>query len=562
MLNIEQAKQELAKAPSSDERSSNEERLRLLLLHSKDFYRQNPKQAEKWAREALKLATKLKNAEGVARAHYRIGCALFQHCQYPAATEEFRTAIKLDPKGGLLEGPMFMLGLALAKQGKYTEALELYDRSLALSREHHTISEIDILSAMGNAALEQGDYPKALEYQYQSLELVERTDDRLRRSVVLSNIGLIFLEVQDVKRADFFFERAYILSKELEDDYGLSSILSNRGMIAQSLNQLNSAITYYVEALGIAQRGSRKDIEAYIEERYGVIELEQSKPNLALSHFHRAKELGEELNLHTIWCASLIGNGRALIEKQQPTKAIPLLEKSLQMCKESGLLAIECECTSALAKAYEASGKLKESVQFFNRFIELNAIVHSQQKQRALVEISARIEIEKADRERARMEQIANDASERAELLRVEAEQRSKELTSLALTLVERNEFLCNLKREIEPVIKSPRKAKSLLEKIDNHVRSDRDWETFEHQFNEIHRDFLKALSAKFRLLTPTELKIAVLIKLNLPTKAIANLLCLSSRTVENHRQALRIKLKLHADANLVSFLTAFGGKK
>jgi tetratricopeptide (TPR) repeat protein len=562
MIDVEQAKQAIAKAHSTDDRSSNEERLRLLLLYSKEFYRQNPKQAEKWAREALKLATKLKDKESVARAHYRIGCTLFQLCQYPAATIEFREAIKLDPKGKLLEGPIFMLGLAMAKQGKYTEAFELYDRALAMSREHSTISEIDILGAMGNAALEQGDYPKALEYQYQSLELVEKTDDRLRRSIVLSNISRIYLEVQDMKRADSFFERAYILSKELEDDYGLSSILSNRGMIAQTLNRFDTAIAYYVEALAIAKRGSRKDIEAYIEERYGVIELEKGRTNIALDHFHQAVELGEELKLHTIWCASLIGNGRALIEKQQPTEAIPLLEKSLQMCKESGLLTIECECTSTLAKAYEASGKLKESVQYFNRFIELNAIVHSQQKQRALVEISARIEIEKADRERARMEQIATDASQRAELLREEASRQSKELTSLALTLVERNEFLCNLKREIEPVIKSPRKAKSFLEKIDNHVRSDRDWETFEHQFNEIHRGFLNALSAKFRSLTPTELKIAVLIKLNLPTKAIANLLCLSGRTVENHRQRLRIKLKLHADANLVSFLTAFGGKK
>ncbi len=125
MIDIEQAKQAIAKAPSTDDRSSNEERLRLLLLHSKDFYRQNPKQAEKWAREALKLATKLKDAEGIARAHYNIGATSFQQAQYSIAEASFEKAIELDKpnqfKNPLLEGPIFSLGLVYAKQGKFRE---------------------------------------------------------------------------------------------------------------------------------------------------------------------------------------------------------------------------------------------------------------------------------------------------------------------------------------------------------------------------------------------------------------------------------------------------------
>ena len=232
------------------------------------------------------------------------------------------------------------------------------------------------------------------------------------------------------------------------------------------------------------------------------------------------------------------------------------------MSEESGLLPLQCECTSALATAYEAAGKLKDSILYFNKFIALNAEVHNEQKQRALVEISARVEIEKADRERARMETIAKHADSRAALLRMETERQSKELTTLALQLIEKNEFLCNLKEEIEPALKSSRKAKEIGQRIDDHIKSDRDWETFENQFDQVHRDFVNKLAASYPTLTPTEIRIAVLIKLNLPTKAIANLLCLSTRTVENHRQSIRIKLSLRGEGNLVSFLTGFGEAK
>ncbi len=165
MIDVEQAKQAIAKATSTDDRSSNEERLRLLLLYSKDFYRQNPMQAEKWAREALKLATKLKNAEGIARAHYNIGATAFQQAKYSEAEVSFKKAIELDKpeefQNPLLEGPIFSLGLVYSKQGKFREAFELYEQSLTLCKQHHRNSEVSILCAMGNAAIELADYPLA-----------------------------------------------------------------------------------------------------------------------------------------------------------------------------------------------------------------------------------------------------------------------------------------------------------------------------------------------------------------------------------------------------------------
>ncbi|HEX5317361.1 MAG TPA: tetratricopeptide repeat protein, partial [Candidatus Kapabacteria bacterium] len=439
--------------------------------------------------------------------------------------------------------------------------IEAYERALELSKKHHRISEIDILGAMGNAALDQGDYPKALQYQYDSLALLDTIDDSLRRSVVLSNIGSIYLEVEDLDKADVFFKRSFLLKKDIRDSSGLASVAYNRGTVSYKRGDLDEADMLYKEALEVASAVGRKETEAYIEDSLGSIGLARGEVKVALSHFSRAIEISSSFNIRAILCASLIGKGRVLVALKKPIESIKLLKESLLLCEESGLLPLQCDCVSALATAYEAAGKLKESVQYFNKFIALNAEVHSEQKQRALVEISARVEIEKADRERERMEKIAKDADERAELLHSETERQSNELTTLALQLVQKNEFLCELKEEIEPAIKSPRKAKEISERIDDHIKSDRDWETFEHQFNQIHRDFLAKLMASYPTLTPAESKVAVLTRLGLSTKAIASLLCLSKRTVENHRQSIRHKLALRVDDNLVSFLTGLESK-
>ncbi len=557
MIDIEQAKQELKEAPNESER------LRLLLLHSKNFYRNAPKEAEKLAREALRLAKKLKDAEGIARAHLHIGAAQFELNEFDKSEVSLRKAADLDDskqfQEPLYEKPLLTLGLIYCKRGNFVQARNFYEKALLLSRKHHRHSEVDILGALGNAALEQGDYPKASEYQFENLAILDRIDDSLRRSVVLSNIGWIYLEVDDLSKAENYFQRSYVIKKNIQDISGLSTNTYNLGIIAHKKRNYDEAKQLYKEALRLALSIERKESTPYIENSLGNLELDLGNPKSALMHFDNAIQSALSLNLHTILCGSFIGKSKTLLSLKRSIEAIGLLKKSLMMSEESALLSLQCDCVSVLASAYEASGKLKESVEYFKKFLLLNSEVHSEKKQRALVEISARVEIEKADRERERMERIAKDAHERTKLLRTETERQSKELTVLALQLVERNEFLCTLKEEIEPAIKSAKRAKEISEKIDAHIKSDRDWETFEHQFDSVHKEFLKLLAASFPSLTPMELRTAVLIKLNLSTKSIASLLCLSTRTVENHRQGIRRKLQLSMEENLVSFLTAFG---
>lgn len=69
---------------------------------------------------------------------------------------------------------------------------------------------------------------------------------------------------------------------------------------------------------------------------------------------------------------------------------------------------------------------------------------------------------------------------------------------------------------------------------------------------------FLTRLSSQFHNLTPTEIKIASLIREGRTSKEIANLLTVSMKTIEVHRDNLREKLGIkHKKINLQSYLQA-----
>jgi PAS domain S-box-containing protein len=66
-----------------------------------------------------------------------------------------------------------------------------------------------------------------------------------------------------------------------------------------------------------------------------------------------------------------------------------------------------------------------------------------------------------------------------------------------------------------------------------------------ETNLNNITSSFAHAISSNYLNLTPTELRVANLVREGKTTKEIANLFTLSSRTVETHRKNIRKKLGL-----------------
>tara|TARA_Y100000741_G_scaffold91784_1_gene68050 strand:+ start:224 stop:553 length:330 start_codon:yes stop_codon:yes gene_type:complete len=78
-------------------------------------------------------------------------------------------------------------------------------------------------------------------------------------------------------------------------------------------------------------------------------------------------------------------------------------------------------------------------------------------------------------------------------------------------------------------------------------------WEEFEKRFNDVHPNFIKKLDIDNSSLTPTEIRVATLIKMGCDTQEIAHFLWVSRRGIEQHRY--RIKKKLKIKQNLTTFL-------
>ena len=131
---------------------------------------------------------------------------------------------------------------------------------------------------------------------------------------------------------------------------------------------------------------------------------------------------------------------------------------------------------------------------------------------------------------------------------------KKKELTTKALHLAKKNETLENLKqkaKELQDKEASNNGYQQLITSINFDLQDDNNWDNFARYFEEVHKDFNSNVAKKYPEITPNELRLMALLKMNLSSKEIANILNISIPGIKKARQRLRKKMNLSSTDSL-----------
>ena len=147
------------------------------------------------------------------------------------------------------------------------------------------------------------------------------------------------------------------------------------------------------------------------------------------------------------------------------------------------------------------------------------------------------------------------------EKLETEIEYKNSELASSAMNLVQKKEFLLKVKEELTAINKSGKEMvetieiKKILRLLSEDKKINEEWEQFAIHFNKVHGDFLTTIQERYPALNQQELKLCAYLIMNLSSKEIAQLMCISVRGVEISRYRVRKKLKILTETNLFEYL-------
>ncbi|MCX6247084.1 MAG: response regulator [Bacteroidetes bacterium] len=177
-------------------------------------------------------------------------------------------------------------------------------------------------------------------------------------------------------------------------------------------------------------------------------------------------------------------------------------------------------------------------------------------------EVDRRIRAEKENesrlQEKIKAEHKANQLLKQKHLM--EMDLINRELATSATFISQKNKIIALIRKDVNRFI---RKGKTItkadligtLKTVDENVKFENDWYRIKAHFEKIYPGYFERLREKFPNLTPNDHKLCALLRMNLATKEISQILKITAPSTEISRIRLRKKLSLPKGVNLIQFI-------
>ncbi len=582
--------------------TSGEEKVKNLLLLTNTLLNQYPDNSLTVSFEALKLADSIHNPALAAKANYYIGLAQMHKHHYEEASTAFSNSLDYAKKtDDYLLYVKNLVGLAEYHYEKlqFDSAKNILETAKALSVKHNFENALPaIYNSMGKISETEGDNLGAIEKYLKAADIYSKKKYFDDLAIVYHNISLVYQGLKNYPDAIYYINLAVEINTKYNHLPALHNNYNSLGNVYSEIDSLEKAQYYYKLVIETARKNNNEYNMAKAYLNLANLLKQQGIYDDAGKYYDSSIYLSEKNNIQFGIIIGKLNQGNYYNSIGDYASALKVLREDQQLLKAYKLPDVTATLNAFLYKTFKAVGVYDSALYYFElwehmndsiagkatkeKVLELEKKYQSERKAREIAELQENISHEKsrsrlfiltfmlvaivlvtaiflllARRRAARLhEQLTHQENE--ELKNV-MELRNQELVCKALMVSNLNEQLekiNNLMQQIKPSI-NPEAAERLDVLIQDLeiTLPEQAWHEFETRFEQVHQGFFTRLLNEFPELSPSELKMCSLLRLNMATKDIALLTNRSIGTVDNIRSSIRKKLHLIGEDNLTSFL-------
>lgn len=385
-------------------------------------------------------------------------------------------------------------------------------------------------SLLGFCHEKTGAYEQALLQQRESLILFKKLNDSAGIALAYENIGSVYEDLEDFSKASAHFTMAYQLVRDKRTKEE-AIVLNNLGDVYRKKGEYDKALKYTYKALQVAEN---------LKDRHQLKSAHKdlSKTYALLRDFEAAYT---HLELHLLYNEEWITN-----QNLRQLNVLGAMHKANK--KEAKIALLQAENKVSLANQ-----KLLWIALLFTTLILGASYFILERKRRTKLKIQdyeqrlLRTELEKRQDEERNLQREIQIKATALSKYSLHLSQKNRLLTTISNTLI-------NLAQRKNMDTSS--KLRLLANEITVDLEKDNEWEEFQGLFKEIHPDFTKKLLLLSQnTLSPAELRLGMLLRLNLSSKEIASITQTTPDSIRVARYRLRRKLPIDQKEELATFL-------
>ncbi len=489
---------------------------------------------------------------------------------------------------------------------QYIAYKDLQRSALFFKNAKHYDRVVQCLLTMADIQKKKGKMSLSFDHLWEGLYWVEKTENDTYKAILHRKLSQLYDAFNKQEKSLFHSEQALVFSKKLllkknKQPVQLNSSYLNLAVKQRKLKNYDKAHSYldscaafqnqiktssyvtfgvvmeratiyllqndYKNANRILQTTKRKHLDKNAKQdiriyyNLGLLKLHLKEQDSAVYYFEKSLKLINTSHTEKNLSPQLLGPlSEIYFSKNKAKKAYSFLRQKNKIA--DSLTQIKTEVYSELFEiknSYLATLQEKESIlsqknsiiekneqtQFWLKIIIVLVLILGS----ALFFISRiRLKLKKTILEK---KEAALESKLSKEKSKAKIKLKSKELTSYALQLIDKDSAIDELLKVLKEA--EPSSYKSLSNK---HKKGAADlWDEFNLRFTEVNLDFYKRLKVKHPNFTPTEQKHLALIKLKFSTKEMARILNIEPHSVHISRSRIRKKIGLERNDSLEDYV-------
>lgn len=495
----------------------------------------------------------------LAKANAQKASLYSQKNIYDSAVLYAEVALSLFDETGNKEAslwPLKILGSAYLDLGQQEKALAEYLKGLKIAEDTSNKIEVaSFLNAIGNSYRKYKDSKSAIAYLERALDLSKSIDyEKSLPKQIFSNLALAY-DMAEQKEKSIDLLKSVLSDFELTT-YDSSKIYTNIARSYIRMHNYDSALKYLDLGIPLRERIGSPNHNAYAYKEYATLYAETNQFDKSITYGELVREIGEEL-------------------------------------ENSGHLE---DAYRNLREAYYGAGDYKKSTEYGKKYIKVFWKRYNSEKRRIITEMDTKYQTVQKENEIVKLEaQKAIDEKTKTQLAGIivlivviaiflslqfknsiekqksakkmaetqlslnkkELQVKEQQLSHFVQVIQEKNHIVEQLENQITLSAACENEKLATIDKLTKTIiLTEDDWLEFKAIFENVYDNFFTKVKSLQPSITSSEMRLTALMKLNLSTKEISNLLGISPDSVTKTKYRVKKKLALEDTRELEEFVS------
>ena len=454
-----------------------------------------------------------------------------------------------------------------------------------------TISSTDALTNSGNEEWRAGNYQEALNYFTLAYKELKKSGNEAQTATLLNNLGLVHWRLENNAAA----MECYNEAAQLAEKNGLKRLLgltyTNRALILKEERNFDAAFEYNNKAIALFKVLKEPRDLAIAYNNQGQIYRFGNRLDEALVYYNMSLEECKKINYTEGMATAYQNLCTVYTAKDNKQQAFTNARKCLNLSRNLDSKVRISEAYLELSRIHEKFSSPDSALYYYKKHYEQERNLMEANQSDLLSRYQANLGVEVKNLRIQNLQnekQIANNrlwlivtcvfilllvtgffvyryflkVKHKRSQLELELqnsrqliEVKEQELKTYIIDLTKKNNIINSLQNEKVKVVVAEPDEPQVAELLEQKILTDEDWEKFKSRFNNIYPNFFSRVKESKIPLTEAEVRILVLMRLELNGKDMANILGISPQSVRVCKMRLKKKLLLENFESVEDYL-------